>query len=142
MEIDQATLADFEAILGVDGLVIGDNRRRDYLRKAICAGYCWIALTGSTTTGFVVVEPWFFDQWFFSLVVVRPDYRRKGVAKALILHIESICSTPKLFSSTNTSNVAMQRVLESSGFVRSGCIENLDPGDPEIIYFKRMQYAD
>jgi hypothetical protein len=32
----------------------------------------------------------------------------------------------------------MQNLCEKLGFVRSGCIENLDEGDPEIIYFKRM----
>ena len=142
MRIEQATITDFEAILGVDQLVTGDDRRSNYLHKAISAGYCWTALTGETTTGLAVVEPWFFDQWFLSLVVVRPEHRRKGVAKALILHVESICSTPKLFSSTNTSNAAMRRVLETCGFVRSGRIENLDPGDPEIIYFKLVQHPD
>jgi hypothetical protein len=31
----------------------------------------------------------------------------------------------------------MQRVCDALGFVRSGRIENLDEGDPEIVYFKR-----
>jgi hypothetical protein len=33
----------------------------------------------------------------------------------------------------------MQAVYESLGFVRSGFVENLDEGDPEIIYFKRLR---
>jgi len=30
----------------------------------------------------------------------------------------------------------MQKVFEANGFVQSGIIENLDEGNPEIIYFK------
>jgi hypothetical protein len=32
----------------------------------------------------------------------------------------------------------LQAVCESLGFIRSGVVENLDEGDPEIIYFKRL----
>ena len=53
-------------------------------------------------------------------------------------HIESICVGKKLFTSTNESNTPMQRLCEQLGFVRSGRIENLDEGDPEIVYFKRL----
>jgi hypothetical protein len=31
----------------------------------------------------------------------------------------------------------MQRLCESLGYLRSGLIENLDDGDPEVFYFKR-----
>ncbi len=30
----------------------------------------------------------------------------------------------------------MQHVFLANGFVQSGVIENLDEGDPEIIYFR------
>jgi hypothetical protein len=32
----------------------------------------------------------------------------------------------------------MQNLCEKLGFARSGIIENLDVGDPEIVYFKRL----
>jgi hypothetical protein len=35
-----------------------------------------------------------------------------------------------LFASTNESNVPMQALLDSLGYVQSGIINNLDPGDP------------
>lgn len=44
--------------------------------------------------------------------------------------------TAKLFTSTNESNVAMQRLCDRLGYVRSGFIENLDERDPEVVYFK------
>lgn len=30
----------------------------------------------------------------------------------------------------------MQEVFKATGFIQSGFVENLDEGDPEIIYFK------
>jgi hypothetical protein len=30
----------------------------------------------------------------------------------------------------------MQKVFEANGFVESGIVENLDEGDPEIIFYK------
>jgi hypothetical protein len=53
-------------------------------------------------------------------------------------HLERICPSEKLFTSTNESNMPMQRLCEKLGFVRSGWIDNLDDGDPEIIFFKRL----
>ena len=61
-----------------------------------------------------------------------------GVTTALIRHIERTCPRGKLYTSTNESNVAMQRLCETLGFKRSGYSENLDEEDPEIIYFKRL----
>ncbi len=92
----------------------------------------------NTIVGFGILEQSFFGQGFISLLIVHPDYRKRGVATATIRYIESICPTEKLFISTNKSNVIAQRVFEARGFVRSGYIENLDEGDPEIIYFKRL----
>ena len=47
-----------------------------------------------------------------------------------------ISPTKKIFSSTNQSNKRMQEVFKANGFIQSGFVENLDDGDPEIIYFK------
>jgi hypothetical protein len=47
-------------------------------------------------------------------------------------------ATEKLFTSTNLSNLPMQGIMSKLGYRPSGVIENLDPGDPELIYFKRL----
>lgn len=70
--------------------------------------------------------------------MVDPDYRRRGVGTALVRYVESSVSSRKLFTSTNKSNLPMQKLCESLGYQRSGIVENLDEGDPEIIYFKRL----
>ena len=53
-------------------------------------------------------------------------------------YLISICQTPKLFSSTNQSNRPMQALFAKAGFEQSGMIHNLDPDDPEIVYYKAI----
>jgi hypothetical protein len=52
--------------------------------------------------------------------------------------IEATCKEQKVFTSTNESNKAMQALLSQLNYKRSGIIENLDEGDPELIYFKEL----
>jgi len=56
----------------------------------------------------------------------------------LLRHLISICRTPKLFSSTNRSNLPMQALLLKTGFAESGIVYNLDAGDPEVIYYQEI----
>ncbi len=112
--------------------------RREFLERAAAAGECWLAREGADIVGFAVFDRSLYDQPFVSLLYVVPEQRRNGIATDLMRHVESICPGRKLFTSTNESNTPMQRLCERLGYVRSGWIENLDEGDPEIIYFKRL----
>ncbi|MCL0056123.1 GNAT family N-acetyltransferase [Dehalococcoidia bacterium] len=137
--IEKAAEKDLETICTLDSMVLGNSSRRDFLANAVKADQCLVARTQNTVVGFGILERSFYGQGFISLLIVHPDYRKRGVATDLLRHIESICPTEKLFTSTNKANVIAQRVFETHGFVRSGYIENLDEGDHEIIYFKRLR---
>ena len=137
--IEKATQKDLETICTLDSMVLGNPSRRDFLDNAVKADQCLVAIIQNAIVGFAILETSFYGQGFISLLIVHPDYRKQGVAKALIQHIESICKAEKLFTSTNKSNVIAQQVFESLGFVRSGYVENLNESDPEIIYFKRLR---
>ena len=52
---------------------------------------------------------------------------------------EETCPSDDLFTSTNQSNIPAQRLFEKLGYTKTGIIENLDEGDPEIFYFKRLR---
>jgi GNAT superfamily N-acetyltransferase len=73
------------------------------------------------------------------MVYIHFDYRRSGAGAALVKYLESHCQTPKIFTSTNLSNLPMQSLLAKLGYTLSGVIHNLDEGDPEIVYFKRLR---
>jgi hypothetical protein len=53
--------------------------------------------------------------------------------------MEQRCKTAKLFTSTNQSNKPMQVLLNRLGYRPSGVIENLDEGDPELVYMKQVR---
>ena len=137
--IEKAKEGDFEHVCSLDCMVLGDSSRRDLLDNAIKAGQCLVARVDECVVGFAVLNQSFYGNGFIALLIVNPEHRRRGVATALIRHIESVCPTEKLFTSTNESNEPMQRLCETLGFVRSGYIENLDAGDPEIIFFKQVK---
>jgi ribosomal protein S18 acetylase RimI-like enzyme len=138
MKIKKATPKDLPAILEV--MRIGSNvDHTEFVKKSVRAGKCFVISVADKLTGFVILgNSLFYNQQFIELLIVHPEYRRRGIATALIKRMESICITPKLFTSTNQSNIPAQKTYEANGFIRSGYIENLDEGDPEIIYLKRL----
>ena len=69
------------------------------------------------------------------MVYVAKSERRRGVGRSLMRALANQCKTSKLFTSTNESNSAMRALLATLGYVPSGVIENLDPGDPELVFF-------
>lgn len=132
----EARIEHFDEIFAMDQEVIGDFSRRDYLRSAIHEKRCIIHQTEKGIAGFLIFTNDFFDNSFISLVIIKPTERRKGIATTLLNFYVEMAATPKIFSSTNQSNTSMQKVFEMAGFIKSGYIENLDDGDPEIIFVK------
>jgi ribosomal protein S18 acetylase RimI-like enzyme len=142
MKIKKATRQESAAILDI--MTIGSTAdHTDLIKYSVKAGICWVASITDKPVGFIILgKASFFDQYMIELLIVHPGYRRQGVASALIRKMEQICPTNKLFTSTNESNIAAQQTYEANGFSRSGYIENLDEGDPEIIYLKRLAVPD
>ncbi|QDQ03090.1 GNAT family N-acetyltransferase [Lysinibacillus fusiformis] len=131
-----ACLDDLHELVTIDQQVIGSPTRQDLIEKAIVEERCIICKTQSGIGGFLIFTTDFFECSFIALVIVKPTERRKGIATSLLGHFVELASTTKIFSSTNQSNTDMQKVFETAGFIKSGFIENLDDGDPEIIYYK------
>jgi GNAT superfamily N-acetyltransferase len=137
--VERATIDDYDAVRALDRLLAGVRDRAEALRGWIAAGECVVARDGNDVVGFAVADCSFFAQGFLVLLIVHPHHRRRGVASALVRHVEAHCPTAKLFTSTNRSNTVMQAVCESLGFGASGIVENVEDGDPELIYCKRLR---
>lgn len=129
-------LNNLDDLVNIDKEVIGNASRREYIRKAIEEERSILVKKGNSIVGFLIYETHFFECSFLSLIIVKPTERRKGYATSLIDYFITISPTKKIFSSTNQSNDRMQEVFKANGFIQSGLVENLDEGDPEIIYFK------
>lgn len=131
-----AEIEQLDEICAINREVLGDFSRSEQIRLAIQEKRCIIKQNEHGIEGFLIFTNDFFEHSFISLVIVKPSERRRGVAASLIEAYGEIAITPKIFSSTNQSNTAMHQVFEKTGFIKSGFIENLDEGDPEIIYVK------
>ncbi|HEY8418456.1 MAG TPA: GNAT family N-acetyltransferase [Limnochordales bacterium] len=139
VRIREATPADAAALTAFDAVAQRDSRRVDYIHRAIQAGQCYVAQRGGAPVGYTVLTYSFYGNGMVEMLYVAEAHRRSGVGRALLEHLESLCRTPKLFTSTNLSNKPMQLLLAKSGYTLSGYIENLDPGDPELVYVKHLE---
>ena len=139
MKITKATNKELQGLLEVNATLVDSLvNHADYIKKSVKAGKCYAALVSDKVVGLGILENIFDQLGYISLLAVHPAYRRRGVATALINRMGKLCVTKKFFTSTNQSNIPAQKTYEANGFIRSGYIENLDEGDPEIIYFKQL----
>lgn len=133
-----AVESDIDSIYSVDAIAQHDSRRRNFVSRSVAAGNCFVAVD-DRVIGYAVLEYTFYDNGFVSTLYVHPEYRRLGVGTGLMKHLESVCQTSKLFTSTNLSNIPMQSLLVRLGYKLSGVIHNLDKDDPELVYVKLLQ---
>ena len=134
-----ATMADLAASWECDAYAHSSAQRKSYIERAIRQQQCLLAEVANQVAGFAVLNHEFFEQGFISLVVVSSRFRRRGIGLLLLRNAEAVCRTSKVFSSTNASNQLAQALFNRAGFSRSGVVENLDPADPEYIYFKEVR---
>jgi len=138
MKIHNATLADVSEIYRIDAVTTKENARRQQIDRWVNAGAAFVALIEDVIVGYAVLEYNFFENGFITMLVVKNEARRKGVASALVDSLERRCTRAKLFTSTNASNLAMQALLKKRSYIASGKVFNLDEGDPELFFMKRV----
>jgi GNAT superfamily N-acetyltransferase len=139
ISIRPANESDVEALCSLDVVARCENQRRELIRRSVASGACFVAVAEDEVIGYGVLNYTFYYNGCIEMLFVHSNHRRRGAATALLRHLESLCETPKLFVSTNLSNLAMQSLLAKLEYVLSGMIHNLDEGDPEIVYFKRLR---
>ena len=134
-----AVEGDLEALCSLDLIARQQNERREFIRDEVASGNCFVAVMNDAVVGYGVLNYTFHHHGCIDMLYVDSAHRRCGAGAALLKHMESLCKTPKLFTSTNLSNLPMQSLLAKLNYVLSGVIHNLDDGDPEIVYFKRLR---
>ena len=75
---------------------------------------------------------------YVDMLMIHPEYRGQRIGEQLLLALEKLSGTPKFWVTTNASNHRMQRLLTRLGYKPAGYIHELDPGDPELIFLKRL----
>jgi GNAT superfamily N-acetyltransferase len=133
-----AVESDIEEICSIDRIAQNDPSRRDFIRRRVCEGTCYVLVDNKHIAAYGVLTYDFHDCGMIDMLMVAQDKRRQGFGSDLMRHMERECRTAKLFTSTNESNASMQSLLTKLGYSPSGIIYNLDEGDPELVYFKHL----
>lgn len=139
ISIRPAVENDVEALRSLDLIAHRESERREFIRREVASGNCFVAVRDEVVIGYGVLNYTFYYNGCIDMLYIHSDHRRSGAGEALLKHLESLCETPKLFTSTNLSNLPMQSLLAKLDYVLSGVIHNLDEGDPEIVYFKQLR---
>ena len=118
--------------------LIGPRRGQPFIQAALERGQLLVASDVRDVVGCLVYRTDWFNCTFVSLVVVKPDRRRKGIARDLYQAVEAESRSPRLFSSTDETNAASIRMHSALSFTPSGYIDNLPQGCRELLFYKRL----
>jgi GNAT superfamily N-acetyltransferase len=137
VEVRAAGSDDIAGLIAADPYAQINAGRRAQIAEWVEAGHCFLAERDSRLVGYSVLTREFFDSFFIKLVAVAETDRRTGIGTAMIEHMIALLPPgEKLWTSTNQSNAPMRALLPRLGFVPSGQIDNLDEGDPELVFVR------
>lgn len=129
---------DAAALKALDTVVPVDARRAAAIDAWLARDVVYVAVIDERPVGYAVFNHDFFRQGNVDMLMLATEHRGRRIGEQLLRAIEDVCDTPKLFCTTNVSNHRMQRLLARCGFFACGFISELDPGDPELVYVKKL----
>ena len=138
IEIRLPRLADAMSCAELAALVIGEDRAGAFIKSHLERHHLIVAEADDDIVGFLAYRTDWFQCTLVSLVVVREDYRRRGIAREFFKAVEAVSPTPRLFSSTEETNAVSIRMHAALGFAPSGHIDNLPQGPRELVFYKRI----
>lgn len=138
-----ASRTELDALYMLDTIAQTSDERRAQIERWIDHDTCYLAVTADhAPAGYGVFDYSFYDNGFVVIVYVAAHFRKRGIAFSLLQHFETLCRTPKIFTSTNLSNLPMQALLAKLNYSLCGVIHQLDENDPELVYFKSLSVSN
>lgn len=133
MDVRTATPDDAQAIAAFD--CFGGDRP-----GALKDGRCLVAEIDRQIAGYLAFKrQHLIGKDFVEFLVVHDDYRRRGIAVALLRAVEKEIGSGRLYISTGGDNTRMQALLAKDGWTAAGQIEGVNPGgDPELFFFRDL----
>jgi GNAT superfamily N-acetyltransferase len=138
MEIGAPRQGDLEAVMTLAGQVLSAERAGPFIRSHLERHHLLIAREGDDVLGVLGYRTDWFQCTFVSLVSVREDHRKRGIARALYHAVEGMSPSPRLYSSTEETNSVAIQMHTALGFHPSGYIDNLPQGYRELLFYKRL----
>ncbi|MBE9044189.1 GNAT family N-acetyltransferase [Pleurocapsales cyanobacterium LEGE 10410] len=112
----------------------GGDREREIAEKRL-----QVYISDNTVVGYIttIEESCLFGHPLISFLCVHPQYRRQGIASALLSEIEQEYSDRQLFISTESNNPIMLDLIRNRKYKRSGSLSGLnDDGSDEVYFYK------
>lgn len=138
IEIRLPRLTDATACTELAATVVGPERAGTFVKSHFERHQVMVAEAGGEVIGFLAYRTDWFQCTFVSLVVVRDDYRRKGIAREFYRSVEAVSLSPRVFSSTEETNAPSIQMHTALGYTPSGYIDNLPQGVRELLFYKRV----
>jgi GNAT superfamily N-acetyltransferase len=139
MEIRGPRPSDHDALMALAAAVLGAERAGPFVRSHLDRHHLLVADAGGEAVGALAYRTDWFQCTFVSLVSVRADHRKRGVARALYAAVETMSPSPRLYSSTEETNSGAIQMHTALGFHASGHIDNLPQGYRELLFYKRLR---
>ena len=124
--------------MALAGHVMGPERAGPFIRSHLERHHLLVAHERREVIGVVAYRTDWFQCTLVSLVSVRGDHRKRGVARALYKAVEGMSPSPRLYSSTEETNSVAIQMHTALGFHPSGYIDNLPQGYRELLFYKRL----
>ncbi len=138
MEIRQPLPSDLGPVMTLAAGVVGPERAGPVIRSHVERHHLLVAADDGQVVGVLAYRTDWFQCTMVSLVCVREDFRRRGVARTLYQAVERMSPSPRLYSSTEETNTVSIRMHRALGFSPSGHIDNLPQGYRELLFYKRL----
>jgi len=136
--IRKAVLNDAQSLRNIDPIVPFNPSRVEMIDAWLQKDFMLVAEIDDRIIGYGVFNHQFFRQSQIDMLMISKEYRGKRIGELLLLSLEKYADTPKMFITTNLSNHSMQKLLLRNGYKPCGYIDELDPGDPELVFVKQM----
>jgi GNAT superfamily N-acetyltransferase len=138
MMVREVRHSDVPAVVALAAEVLGSDGAGPWVRVHAERHPLLVADEEDQVVGVIAYRTDWFQCTLVSLVAVRPDRRRRGVARTLYAAVERMSPSPRLFSSTAETNAVSIQMHTALGFTPSGHIDNLPQGYRELLFYKRL----
>jgi ribosomal protein S18 acetylase RimI-like enzyme len=138
INIRKADWNDAQSIRRIDPIVPINPSRAEMIDTWLQRDFVLVAEMENRIVGYGVFNHEFLRQSQIEMLIISKEYRGRRIGELLLLSLEKYADTVKLFVTTNLSNHSMQKLLLRNGYKPCGYIDELDPGDPELVFVKPM----